>query len=444
MSDLEIQDATVIDGTGAAPLHHATIRVSDGRIAALWTGDERPADAREPPARTVSGAGMTVLPGLIDAHCHLSYGEGKAAEEIDIYGGPEWSAVRAVWNAQKVVRSGFTSVCDPGSTWNVAATVRDSVVSGMFVGPRVFAAGRHISADGAFADYFPSWLGMPASAEGVLCSNVDDMRSEVRSQVKNRVDLIKISGDSQAQERMPDAGPAFTKDEFNSIVDLSHQLGRKVTIHARYPETVMEAVRAGVDWVIHASYMRRRDIGQVRDSGIPLCPTLTFTANIVEHGADVGVDPHYIEVKRRELDALVEIYRVAHEAGIPMLAGSESGFSVTPYGEWHARELELMVECIGLSPLEAIAAGTLNNARAFGWDNELGRIVPGFRADMVLVKGDPLESIRILGDKDRLHAVLKDGELVPSAGAAEPTRRRMSHERGFNISSDILHRVVER
>ena len=443
-SSLEIRNATVIDGTGAAPLHSATIRITGGRISALWTGDERPEGAREPAEQVLNASGATVLPGLIDAHCHLSYGEGRAAEEIDVYGGAEWSAVRAVWNAGKVLRCGFTSVCDPGSTWNVAVTVRDAVASGMFTGPRVFAAGRHISADGAFADYFPSWLGMPVSAEGVLCSTVDEMRREIRIQVKNRVDLVKISGDSQAQERIPDCGPAFTEDEFAAIVGLSHQLGRKVTIHARYAETVVQAVRAGVDWIIHASYMRRQDVGYVRDSGIALCPTLTFTANIVEHGSDVGVDPNYIEVKRRELDALVEIYRVAHEAGIPILAGSESGFSVTPYGEWHAREMELLVEYVGLSPLEAIAAGTVNNARAFGWENEVGKIAPGLRADLVIFRGNPSQDIRVLGNLQNIEAVIRDGDLVESPGAVRQSRRRMSHERGFNVSSDALHRVPER
>ena len=90
--------------------------------------------------------------------------------------------------------------------------------------------------------------------------------------------------------------------------------------------------------------MRAEDIGFVRDAGTPICPTFTFTANIVEWGKDVGVDPNYIEVKQRELDALADIHRRAYEAGIPLLAGSEAGFSVTPYGEWHTRELELMVD----------------------------------------------------------------------------------------------------
>lgn len=436
---LDLVGGTLIDGTGKAPLRDASVRIEGGRVAAVWQGKARPQRAEAPADAVVELAGRTLMPGLIDAHCHISYGEGCTAEEVDVYGGAEWGAVRAVWNAAKILHSGVTSFCDPGSTWNVAVTCRDAIASDMFPGPRVFAAGRHIVADGGFADYFPSWLGMPVSAEGVLCPTRDDMAREVRRQVKNRVDLVKISGDSQAQERLADAGPCFTDDELELIVGLAHRLGRKVTIHARYANTVVAAARAGVDWLIHASFMRREDIGLVCDRQIPICPTLTFTANIVEHGRDVGVDANYIETKRRELDALADIHRRAHEAGVPMLAGSEAGFSVTPYGEWHTRELELMVELLGMRPMDAIVAATSANAKAFGWQSDTGSIVPGLQADLLIVDGDPLADLAILGDSKRIHAVYKGGERVERP-ESPPTRRRMAHERGFNVSTSVLHR----
>lgn len=436
---LELTGCTLIDGTGRAPLANATVRVLDGRIAAIWEGSNRPQDAREAAADVVNLSGKTVVPGLIDAHCHISYGEGKTAEEVDIYGGAEWSAVRAVWNAKKVLEAGVTSFCDPGSTWNVAVTCRDAINNGMFEGPRVFAAGRHIAADGGFADYFPSWLGMPVSAEGVLCSTKEEMQREVRRQVKNRVDLVKISGDSQAQETNLAAGPCFSDEEMGTIVNAAHGLGRKVTIHSRYARTVAMAARAGVDWVIHASYLDPDDIGLLLDCQVPICPTITYTANIVQHGRDVGVDPNYIEIKKRELDSLVKAHTRAIEAGVEMMAGSESGFSVTPYGQWHAREVELMVELLGMQPLEAIKAGTYNNARAFGWDADVGSVQPGRWADLIVLDGDPLRDIRVLGDRTKRVAVYKGGMVVePSAEA--PPRRRMGHERSLAVSSVPLNR----
>jgi imidazolonepropionase-like amidohydrolase len=440
---IDILGGSIIDGLGTSRRDGGSLRIKDGRIVALWDGSGRPPELSEPAGRSIDATGKTVMPGLIDAHCHISYGEGRSAEEVDVYGGAEWATARAIWNCRKVLRAGVTSFCDPGSTWMVAVTVRDAIENGMFQGPRIFAAGRHIAADGGYADYFPSWLGMPESAEGVLCPSREEMVIEVRRQVKNRVDLVKISGDSQAQDRLADAGPCFSDDELSAIVTTAHRLGRKTTIHSRYAETVLAAVRAKVDWLIHASYMRRQDIGYVRDSRIPICPTLTFTANIVQWGRDIGVDPNYIETKKRELDSLVEIHRLSHEAGIPMLAGSESGFSVTRYGEWHTRELELMVGLLGMSPMEAIFAGTRNVAHVLGWAGQIGTLEPGARADILILDGDPLSNIEILGRPEKISAVLKDGiEIDPSA--AIPERRRMSHERGYNVSTAALSREQTR
>ncbi len=440
---IDIVGGNVIDGSGRPRRDNCSIRVENARIVALWDENQRPPEIGKPADHCIDAAGKTVMPGLIDAHCHISYGDGRSAEEVDVYGGPEWATARALWNCQKVLRAGVTSFCDPGSTWMVAVTTRDAIDNGMFPGPRIFAASRHISADGGYADYFPSWLGLPVSAEGVLCSNRDEMVTEVRRQVKNRVDLVKISGDSQAQDRLDDAGSCFSDDELGAIVQTAHRLGRKTTIHARYAETVLAAVRAKVDWLIHASYMRRQDIGYVRDSRIPICPTLTFTANIVQWGGDVGVDPNYIETKKRELASLVEVHRRSHEAGIPMLAGSESGFSVTRYGEWHTRELELMVEFLGMNPMEAIVAATRNNAEAFGWAGQVGTLQAGARADIVIIDGDPLQDIAVLGRPENIRAVIKDGIAVDRS-AAIPERRRMSHERGYNVSTDMLIRAATR
>jgi imidazolonepropionase-like amidohydrolase len=430
---LDIVGGNLIDGIADKPRRNASLRVKNGRIVAVWDGARAPAEAKARADRVIGAKGKTVMPGLIDAHCHISYGEGRTAEEVDVYGGAEWAAVRAVWNCEKVLRAGVTSFCDPGSTWLVAVTARDAIASGMFPGPRIFAAGRHIAGDGGFADYFPSWLGMPVSAEGVLCHSRDEMVREVRQQVKNRVDLIKISGDSQAQERLERAGPCLSDEEMQAVVATAHGLGRKTTIHARYPNTVLAAVRAGIDWLIHASYMRKKDIGLVRDARTPICPTFTFTANIVEWGKDVGVDPNYIDVKKRELDSLADIHRRAHEAGVPMLAGSEAGFSVTPYGDWHARELQLMVELIGMSPMAAIKAATSNNAAAFGWSGDVGTLERGARADILVVDGDPLADIAVLGDPKKISTILHDGDEVDRSQPI-PERKRMAHERGFNVS----------
>lgn len=430
---------TLIDCTGAKPRPDMSMRVADGRIAALWQGPERPPSVAGPAAQVVPVEGKTVMAGLIDAHCHVSYGEAGSPEEADLYGGAEWAAVRAVYNCQKVLRAGVTSIIDPGSTWYVAVTARDAIDNGMFPGPRMYAAGRHISADDGFIDYFPSWLGVPDSAEGVLCPTKEEMVREVRRQVKNRVDLIKISGDSHAQEKYPDAGPCFNDEELGAIVQTANQLGRKTCIHARYAETVVAAARKKVNWIYHASYMRTQDLGFIRDSGAAVCPTLTACGNMVAWGHEMGMEERVIDGRKRELEALGEIHHKAHLAGIPVMAGSETGFAMTPYGEWHARELELLVDVVGLSPMDAILAMTRNNAQAIGW-KDVGTIEVGQRADFLIIDGDPLADIRIVADPARLTAVYKDGVAVDRSTPLPP-RRRMAHERSYRNYGTPLMRA---
>lgn len=437
-SVLDILNGTLLDCTGAKPQERTSLRVEDGRITAIWTGKDHPHHARKPADRTVDASGKTVMPGLIDAHVHLSYGEGRTAEEVDVYGGPEWNALRAAWNAHKVLKAGVTSVIDPGGTYYVGPAVRDAINNGMYPGPRICTAGRHISADGGFADYFPSVMGLPDSAEGVLCGTKDDMLREVRQQIKNRVNFIKLSGDSQAQESNGDAGPCFSEDEMAAVIGMAHQLGRKVTVHARYAETIVAMVRNKVDWVIHASHLRAQDVGFVRDSGVFLCPTITFAQNIIDFGAECGSEPGHIDFRKREVEGLVKTYHRAYAAGIPIMAGSESGFSMCPYGEWHAKEIELLVSLFGLSPMDAILAMTRNNAQAIGWDNDVGTLQVGRYGDILIVDGDPLADVTILQNPHRILTIFKGGEEVSREPV--PLRMRMGHERGFAVSTQRLRR----
>ena len=438
---LDIVDGTLLDCTGAKPTERTSLRIVDGRISHIWRGEGRPHELQNPADKVISASGMTIMPGLIDAHVHISSGEGRNAEEVDVYGGPEWNTIRAAWNAQKVLQAGVTSIIDPGGTYYVGVAVRDAINNGMFPGPRICTAGRHISADGGFADYFPSDMGMPNSAEGVLCSTKADMLSEIRKQIKNRVDFIKLSGDSQAQETDSSAGPCFNDEELGAMIGLAHQLGRKVTVHARYAETIVAMIKNKIDWVLHASHLRPEDIGFVRDSGVPLCPTVTFAQNIVDFGAECGSEPGHSDFRKREIAGLVETFKRAYEAGIPIMAGSETGFSMSPYGEWHAREIELLVSLFGLSPMDAILAMTRNNAAAIGWEKDVGTIQVGRYADILLVDGNPLNDVRILQNPQKIVSIVKEGEEIIRRPVH--TRTRMKHERGFAVSTKRLRRDPE-
>jgi imidazolonepropionase-like amidohydrolase len=174
---------------------------------------------------------------------------------------------------------------------------------------------------------------------------------------------------------------------------------------------VSAAVRAGVDWVMHGNLMTDEVIEQLAESKTPLCPTLLLHANWSQYGSMFGVPRPIKEGTKRMLEVSAETLHKAHEAGVKFMMGTDTGFSATPFGEWHARELELLVQYAGLSPLEAIQAGTEGSALAVNGEGRLGVIAPGMAADVLVVDGDPVADIRVLQDRSRLSAIISRGAI---------------------------------
>lgn len=434
----------LIDGTGTVRTDSAVL-VVDGRIRSVGgrAEVERTLDPREDRPQVIDVSGKTVMPGLIDSHCHINYGEVETEEELDLYTPMEYRAIRAVWNAQKVLRAGVTSVCDPGSTGLVAVATRDAIEAGMFPGPRITAGGRYLSTHQSITDYFPTWIGVPSTSSGVLTPTREAMINEVRRQAKEGVDVIKIGGSGQSLFNVYASSEveAFTLDELRAIVDEAHRLGKKVTIHARSGRSARDAARAGVDWIQHASFMDDDDLDAVVKAGTPICPTWTLVANIAEWGEQFGAPPALRDEFRRELDVAVKVIRRAYEAGVPLLVGTDSGFAATPYGEWHARELELFVRHLGLAPMDAILAATRNNACTLRNGADVGTLEPGKLADLLVVDGDPLRDISVLADRTRLALILQGGRPVDTAGPW-PTRRVWPYERVMMLSHRITREAV--
>lgn len=416
-----IVNGTLIDGTGRKPVALRWVSFKDGRIEDIELDGDAPLPAQ---ADVILDAkGLTVMPGLIDAHCHLTYGDVRTEEEQDLYSSPEYRALRAAWNAQKVLRAGVTSICDPGTSWNVGVAVRDAIKAGMFPGPRMTVAGRFLTSHTGLADFYPTWVGVPASSVGVLTNGIEHMLTEIRAQAKNGVDLIKIAASGESPTLTPGGGsvPAFRNEEIVAIVDEAHRLNKRVTAHARSGLAIAAGIEAGIDWLMHGDYMTREQADRLAESAIPLCPTLTLIANIAELGHLVGVSPTRIERSKRQLEQSAQTLSYARKAGVKMFCGTDSGFAVTPYGEWHAREMELLVKYVGMSPMEALVAGTKEAAIAVA-PGEVGTIEKGRWADILVFAGDPLEDIRMLQDRSRIRAVFKGGEPVSLAPLKAITR----------------------
>jgi imidazolonepropionase-like amidohydrolase len=297
------------------------------------------------------------------------------------------------------------------------------------------SAGRYLSTSNGLTDWYPDSVGVPEGSIGIVHNTLDMMISEVRHQVKNGVDFIKLAdspyGDFQA----------FTGDEMKTLADLAHQLGKKMTIHARGSAEVDAAVSAGMDWIMHGNIMSDETVEHLAASGTPLVPTLLLLANVGDWGHLVGTPTPMRDGMKAMLDKSGDALHRAHQAGVKMALGTDSGFSVTPYGVWHARELELMMTYAGLSSLEAIQAGTSHGALMLGLDGQIGVVAAGMIADLIIVDGDPVADITVLQKRECIRTVIQNGAVVEFD--ERQIARSWPHDRGIGYSvGDLTYDVV--
>jgi imidazolonepropionase-like amidohydrolase len=266
------------------------------------------------------------------------------------------------------------------------------------------------------------------------------MKVEIRKQVKSGVDIIKLADSPYGEYQ------AFTNDELKQVTELSHNLKRKVTIHARGSAEVGASVDAGMDWIMHGNVMTDEVIAKLAKSKIPLVPTLLLLANFADWGDRVGVPTAVADGCARLMEKTADTLHRAHKAGVVLLAGSDSGFSVTPYGEWHAREMELLMKYSGMTSLEAIRSMTAAAAPLMKLEGQIGVVAPGMLADVLVVNGDPVKDIRVLQDKKRIEFVIKDGQVVEFEDEVELVR--WPHERiimysAQDLTYDLIYRTGE-
>lgn len=403
---LLIEGGTVIDGTGAAPVA-ASVLVEGDEIVAV--GEHASARAPEG-ARRIDAAGLTVMPGLIDAHCHLTFDEPRSNDELFFHRDHTLAALATAHHLPKLLLAGVTSVVDPDTIFRMGPSIRDAVAAGWVEGPRITTgvAALLTSVGGTAGRLIPD-EGEVGYAEVVRTA--DEMVLATRRQIKEGADLIKIHATGSIPTR-PGELQVWTREEMAVVCDTAHELGIPVTAHCRSASSTRDAALAGVDIIYHASFMDEEALEAVVDSGAALCPVFTFLANLCDHGASVGAATHMVDIFRGEIEATAQMVRRAHDAGVTLMCGSESGFVLTPYGHWHAREMELFVTELGLEPLEAITCATANNARATNDPERLGRVAEGCAADLLVVGADPAADVTVLGDRRNLRAVVSRGELV--------------------------------
>jgi imidazolonepropionase-like amidohydrolase len=235
------------------------------------------------------------------------------------------------------------------------------------------------------------------------------MVTEVRRQGKHGVNFIKMADSRSGESQM------LAKEEIAAVVGEAHRRNLRVGIHSRGAGSTRAAAEAGVDWIIHADLATDRDLEAVAKAGMPIIPTATFLAMVVELGSRVGAEQVQLDINRmkRHFDLLCTLMHKARKLGIKLLLGTDTGNNTfMPYGELHAKELEIFVKYGGFSPLEAIVAATRDNAYAVGLEGQVGEIESGRLADVIVLDRDPLTDITVLQGGKHLTWVIKDGKIV--------------------------------
>lgn len=402
-----LRGGAVIDGTGSPP-RPTDVLLEPDRIIAVGPD----AAATAPPDAVVHDVtGLTVLPGLVDAHCHITFGEPASNDELFFHRDPSTAALVAAFDVQKLLLAGVTGFLDADCVFEVGPALRDAIEAGVVEGPRMVSGlNALLTAAGGTAGKLIPDEGRVGYAHVVR--DRDEMVRVTRQQIKRGVDWIKIHVTGSLPNRRGELA-VWTLDELRAVTETAHALDTPTVAHCRNAESTRIAAEAGVDLVLHASFLDEAAVAALVEAGTAVAPTFTFLANLADHGALVGAMTTQVDLFRGEIAATAEMLRTAYDAGVPLLCGSESGFSLTPYGHWHARELEVLVDALGLTPLEAISCATRNGALALRRPlDSIGVIAPEAAADVLVVDGDPAADVTVLGDRRRLRHVFSRGRAV--------------------------------
>ena len=373
----------------------ASVVIRDGRIETIENGY-----VTRDGAEIVDLTGHWVLPGLIDAHVHL-LSERGANSRLDTF--TLSSADRAfvgARHARRTLEAGFTTVQDVGGDLEAILALRDAIRNGDAVGPRMRVAGPSITPTGGHGDVngYNQRVIENFSSPGA-CNGPADCARAVRALVQAGVDTIKITATGGVLSNTA-AGleVQFMDDELRAIVQAAEMMGRRVTAHAHGVTGVNAFLAAGGHSIEHGTFLNDESIRLFRSAGAFLVPTVMAGEFVtLEAEANAAWMTPFQRAKALQVGPqMVDMLRRAHRGGVEVAFGTDSG--VSRHGD-NAREFELMVEA-GMTPAQAIIAATINGARHLQMENEIGRIAPGFHADIIAVDGNPLENISELREVD--------------------------------------------
>lgn len=424
MGNVLFTNVRILDGSGEHP-YTGEVLIQGNRIARVGRG------SRSIPAvggiTVIDGAGATLMPGLCDAHTHFSWNDQPSLDSIQRMP-PEEHTLFAARVAKIYLDAGYTMCVGAAAAKpRLDVVIRNAINAGDIPGPRYLANSQEIATLGGLGDTTPPHIDHPGLSFGTIISGPESMREAVRMYIKYGVDLIKLNLSGEYIAGVGAEETPMDEDEIAMAVQQAKKRGVRVCAHARSAESVKLCVKHGIEIVYHASFADEEalDMLEANKDRFFVAPGLAWLIRTSYHAAEWGITPELAADMgyHRELEIAVETMRKMHRRGIRVLPGGDYGFAWVPHGT-NAKDLEYFVDMVGFTPMEAVVSATKWGGEIMGRPNELGQVKEGYLADLILVDGDPLSNIRILQDRDRILAVMKDGEFHRRPDMA-PHRSRM-------------------
>ena len=412
-----VKNGQLVDGTGKPAVPNAALVIENGLITYAGPAAEAPAT---PDARVIDAKGGTIMPGLIEAHIHLTYFNVTELQDLDIKFPVEYVTLQSAVNAKTALECGYTSARSGGCLHNIDVWMKKAIEEDMIPGPRLSASGREICGAGGLMDWNPDYRRIGMEGIVFIVNGPEQARTAVRKLVKDGIEWVKTypTGDAASPDINDHHTLCMTFDEMHAVVATAHNHGLKVTGHCRATEGIYNALKAGYDAIEHGTFMDAECLELLLKRNVPMCPGLGFEKFSVDRGKDFGLSQRVIDGHQETLEAGAESARMVLKAGGTMGLGGDYGFGWTPHGTY-AQELTFFVNYVGFTPLQTITCATLAGAKMMGRAHELGTLENGKLADVLVVDGDVLKDISILEDRNNLLAVMQGG--VVKAGTMVKT-----------------------
>jgi imidazolonepropionase-like amidohydrolase len=401
-ADTVLECARLVDVEKGRLLENREVLVRGNTIAAVGKSVRAPADAERI-------ALDTCLPGLMDMHVHLDGQMSRKSYLMEFQSNEADQALLAAHYAEITLRAGFTTVRNPGDSFNVTIALRKAIEEGHAIGPRIITAGKALGTTGGHADptngYRKDLMGNPGPNEGVVNSPAD-ARQAVRQRYKDGADMIKITATGGVLSLAKSGrNPQFTAEELAAVVQTATDYGMHVAAHSHGAEGMKRAVLAGVRSIEHGTFMTPEIMRLMKEKGTFYVPTISAGRFVAEKSLEEDYFPEVVRPKAASVGPQIqETFEQAYKAGVTIAFGTDAG--VSPHGT-NALEFIYMVEG-GMPEMEAIQSATQTTAALLGQQDRLGSIREGKLADIIAVSGNPLDDISKLGE---VTFVMKDGVI---------------------------------